>query len=76
MDQHEVTHREIFERLLLVEQKVEAVEKNTAQVVAAFNAAAGAFAFLEFLAKIAKPLMWIGGLIAAAGIAWQNWRSP
>ena len=76
MDQHEVTHREIFERLLLVEQKVEAVEKNTAQVVAAFNAAAGAFALLEFLAKIAKPLMWIGGLIAASGIAWQNWRSP
>ena len=76
MDQHEITHREIFERLVIVEQKVDAIDQNTKAVVAAFSAASGAFAFLEFLAKIAKPLMWIGGLIAAVGIAWQNWRSP
>jgi hypothetical protein len=74
MSDVDVSHREIYDRLLAVEAKVDQVEKNTAAVVAAFNAASGAFAALEMLGKLAKPLLWIGGLMTAAGVAWQNWR--
>lgn len=69
---HEVTHREIFERLIAVEQKVDKIETNTAGMVAAFNAAQGAFTVLEWLAKLAKPLLWIGALATAVVAAWDH----
>lgn len=75
MSDVDVSHREIYDRLLAVEVKVDQVEKNTAAVVAAFNAASGAFATLETLGKLAKPLLWVGGLVTAIGVAWQNFRS-
>ena len=71
----DVTHREIYDRLVQVERKVDAVEKSTREVVNAFTAAQGAFTVLEWVAKVAKPLLWIGGLVAAAGVAWSNFRS-
>ena len=71
----EVTHQEIYDRLIAVEAKVDSLDKNTQVVVAAFNAAQGAFVALEFLAKIAKPLLWILGLGAAVATIWQNWKS-
>jgi len=71
MAEVEVSHREIYDRLLAVESKVDRVEKNTEDVVNAFNAAAGAFAALEMLGKIAKPVLWVGGLIVAMGALWQ-----
>lgn len=74
MEQVDVSHREIYDRLLLVEQKVERIEKNTEAVVVAFNAAAGAFKVLEFLGKLAKPLLFVGALLTAVGVAWQNWK--
>lgn len=74
MEQLDVSHREIYDRLLAVELKVDKIERNTEEVVEAFNAAKGAFAVLEWLGKLAKPLMWIGGLMTAIGILWQNFR--
>lgn len=71
-EQHEVTHREIFDRLIAVEQKVDKIDTNTAGLVAAFNAAQGAFTVLEWLAKMAKPLLWIGGLATALVAAWDH----
>jgi hypothetical protein len=68
----EVTHKEIYDRLIAVETKVDRIEKNTEGVVKAFEAAQGAFTVLEWLGKLAKPILWIGGLVAAAGIVWQN----
>lgn len=68
----EISHKEIYDRLLAVEQKVEAIGENTAAVVSAFAAAHGAFQFLEFLGKLAKPLMWIGGLFTAVAVAYQH----
>jgi hypothetical protein len=70
----EVTHAEIYERLVAVEGKVDCIQQNTKDVVDAFNAARGAFAVLEFLAKIAKPLLWIGGLFAAVTAIWSNYK--
>ena len=37
----EVSHAEIYSRLILVEQKVDRIDKNTEGVVAAFQAAIG-----------------------------------
>lgn len=65
MSTEEVSHKEIFERLCKVEDKVDKVAKDTEDVVAAFKAASGAFMVLEWLAKLAKPLLWIGGCAAA-----------
>lgn len=74
MENAEISHKEIYDRLLLVEQKVDKVEKNTEDVVAAFTAAAGAFKVLEWIAKAAKPILWIGATFAAISALFSNWR--
>lgn len=74
MDQVDVSHREIYDRLIAVEQKVDKIDKATADVVAAFGAAQGAFIVLEWFGKIAKPILWIGGVVTAIGVIWQNIR--
>jgi hypothetical protein len=68
----EVSHAEIYSRLILVEQKVDRIDQNTQGVVAAFQAASGAFLVLETLGKLAKPIMYISGLCIAATIYWQT----
>ena len=52
----EVTHAQIYERLLAVEQKVDKLDKSTEAVVQAFNAASGAFTVLEWMARAVKPI--------------------
>ncbi len=61
----EVSHNEIYERLCKVESKVDKVAEDTEGMVAAFNAASGAFTVLEWIAKVAKPLLWIVATVAA-----------
>ena len=61
----DVSHNEIYERLCKVEAKVDKVAEDTEGMVAAFNAASGAFTVLEWIAKIAKPLLWIVATVAA-----------
>jgi hypothetical protein len=73
-EQVDVSHREIYDRLLAVEHKVDKIDRATADVVAAFGAAQGAFTVLEWLGKLAKPILWVGGVITAVGIIWQNFR--
>ena len=68
----EVTHKEIYDRLIAVERKVDCIDANTKDMVGAFNAAQGAFTVLEWLAKAAKPILWIGGLFIALGAAWEH----
>ncbi len=65
----EVSHREIYERLKAVELKVDNIETNTAGMVAAFQAAQGAFTVLEFLAKVAKPILVVCTFLAAVAAA-------
>jgi hypothetical protein len=69
----EVTHEQIYERLLAVENKVDTIEKNTSGLVEAIDAAKGAVKVLNWIASIAQPVLWIGGLIIAAGAIWQTW---
>lgn len=68
----DVSHAEIYSRLILVEQKVDRIEKNTEGVVAAFQAASGAFLVLETLGKLAKPILYVGAVCAAITIYWQT----
>lgn len=61
----EVSHKEIYERLCKVEAKVDKVAEDTQGMVSAFNAASGAFTVLEWIAKVAKPVLWIIATVAA-----------
>lgn len=68
----EVTHTQIYERLCAVEAKVDKLDKSTEAVVVAFNAAAGAFTVLEWLAKAVKPILIIGAFFGAIWLAIDN----
>jgi len=68
----EVTHEHIYDRLLAVEAKVDNIEKNTQEVVQAFNAAQGAFQVLEWIAKAVKPIIIIGAFFGAIYLAIDN----
>jgi hypothetical protein len=69
----EVTHKQIYERLLAVESKVDDIDKNTKGLVEAINALDGAFKVLGWIASATKPILWVAGLIMAAGAVWQTW---
>jgi hypothetical protein len=68
----EVSHNEIYERLVAVEAKVDKVATDTEGMVAAFNAAQGAFIVLDWLAKVAKPLIIFSSFLAAIGVYFSN----
>ena len=69
----EVTHKQIYDRLVAVETKVDEIDKNTKGLVEAIKALDGAFKVLGWVASAAKPILWVGGLIMAAGAVWQTW---
>lgn len=69
-----VTHEQIYERLVAVEGKVDTIDKNTKDIVDGFNAVQGAFTVLGWIAKIAKPLLWLAGAWAATTLMWSNWK--
>jgi len=71
---NDVTHREIYDRLVAVEGKVDVIATDTAAVVKAFDSAQGAFAALETLGKLAKPLLWIMGVVVALAAALEHLR--
>lgn len=68
----EVTHKEIYVRLCEVEAKVDKLTQDTESVVVAFQAAQGAFTVLEWLAKAAKPILWIVGSVVALTALWSG----
>lgn len=61
----EVSHKQIYDRLVAVEQKVDHLDEKTESVVKAFDAAAGAFLVLEWIGKLAKPILWLIAVGAA-----------
>jgi hypothetical protein len=68
----EVSHEQIYERLIAVEQKVDRIDNNTKGLVEAIDATQGAVKVLGWIASLAKPMLWIGGLVMAAGAIWQT----
>ncbi len=70
-----ITHKEIYDRLVQVEQKVDSLDSKTEEVVKAFGAAKGAFLVLEFIGKLAKPILWVIGVGSAVTVLWtEYWR--
>lgn len=74
-----VTHTDILVRQLETEKalqeltkQVEALKENTSSMLAAFNAASGAFIALEWIAKVAKPIIYLVGIIGAAYMAFKG----
>jgi len=68
----EVTHAQIYERLLAVEAKVDKLDKSTEEVVKAFNAAQGAFIVLEWIARAVKPIIIVGAFFGALWLVIEN----
>jgi len=68
----EITHEQIYERLLAVEVKVDKLDKSTEEVVKAFNAAQGAFMVLEWIARAVKPIIIVGAFFGALWLAIDN----
>ena len=69
----QVSHEQIYERLLAVESKVDNIDQNTKGLVEAMKALDGAFKVLGWIASAAKPILWVAGLVMAAGAVWQTW---
>ena len=69
----QVTHKQIYDRLIAVETKVDNIDQNTKGLVEAMKALDGAFKVLGWIASAAKPILWVAGLIMAAGAIWQTW---
>ena len=72
----EVSHNDIYERLIAVEAKVDKVAQDTKDMVDAFHAVKGAFVVLEWLAKIAKLVLIVGAFFGAIWLAVENKLHP
>ena len=73
----EVSHKDIYDRLVAVESKVDKIDNNTQEVVYAFQNAKGAFIALDWLSKFAGRILKISAFIVAVGVAstviWERW---
>ena len=73
----EVSHKQIYDRLVAVESKVDRIDTNTNEVVEAFQNAKGAFIALDWLSKFAGRILKIVAVISAFGVAttliWERW---
>ena len=67
-----ITHEQIYDELCIVKDKVDKLQNDTAAVVTAFEAARGAFLVLDWIAKIAKPIIIVVGFIAGVATVWHN----
>jgi hypothetical protein len=68
----DVSHEQIYNRLVEVESKVDRIDNNTKGLVDAIDAMQGAFKVLGWIAAAAKPILWVTGLVVAAGAIWQS----
>lgn len=73
----EISHKDIYDRLVAVEAKVDKIDNQTAEVVSAFQNAKGAFIALDWLAKFSGKIVKIAAFVAAMGVAttvvWEKW---
>ena len=74
----DVTHKQIYDRLVAVEAKVDSIDHNTAEVVTAFQNAKGAFIALDWLARFSGKIIKIGAFIATIGVIfvtlWEKYK--
>jgi hypothetical protein len=72
----DISHREIYDRLVAVESKVDKIGEDTKDVVTAFNSAKGAFLVLDWIGKLAKPILWLIGFGTVVVAAFEQFRKP
>jgi hypothetical protein len=48
--------------------KTDAIKSDTGELLQIITALKGAWAVLEFIGKAAKPIAWVGGLVAASAV--------
>lgn len=72
----------MWDKLLELEKRLEEntkatmdIKNNTANIIEAFDAMQGAFKSIEFLAKLGKPLIWIGTAIILSGAVLTNFKA-
>lgn len=74
---HEVSHKDIYDRLVAVESKVNKIDENTQDVVKAFDNARGAFIALDWLARFSGRILKVAAFFAALSVAttiiWERW---
>lgn len=68
----DISHREIYDRLVAVEVKVDKIGSDTKDVVTAFNSAKGAFLVLEWIGKLTKPIIWLVGISTIVITAYER----
>jgi hypothetical protein len=68
----DVTHKEIYDRLIAVEGKVDSIDTNTKGLVDAFNSLQGAFKVIGWIGAAAKPILWVAGAFTAASLFWSQ----
>lgn len=64
----EVSHKDIYDRLVAVESKVDKIDENTKEVVEAFQSAKGAFVALDWLSRFAGKIIKVGAFITGLGV--------
>jgi len=65
----EVSHKDIYDRLVAVESKVDHIDQQTTEVVKAFASAKGAFIALDWIARFAGRILKIAAVVFAIGAA-------
>jgi len=65
----EVSHKDIYDRLVAVESKVDHIDQQTTEVVEAFASAKGAFIALDWIARFASRILKIAAVVVAIGAA-------
>ena len=71
----DISHREIYDRLVSVESKVDKIGNDTKDVVTAVNNAKGAFLVFEWIGKLAKPIIWLVGLSTLIIAAYERLKN-
>ena len=69
-----VTHEQIYERLVSLESKVDQIDVNTKDMVQAFQNVQGAFKVLGWFANVAKPIIIVVGFFTALTAFIQFWK--
>ena len=71
----DISHRDIYDRLIAVETKVDTISTDTKDVVNACNSAKGACLVCEWIGKLVKPIIWLVGLSTIILAAYERIKS-
>ena len=74
MELSTVTHEQIYERLCEVEKKVTEIDDNTKILVDIAKNLEGFINVCKFIGKLAKPILWLAGIVSAVVMMWQTFR--